>query len=369
MDIYDDEALRRPKKLHPFLKRLPLELVHQIFQELPLLKILQILVHKDPYLNECVMTHLSWGKLFSDQEDIDRVLDLFILHSEICRFTNAATSSLAPAAVGWHFRDYSTILALGCNAPDFGFRTNQTQVRLGPQLKVAIDAAIPRRMCEVAMLAAHAATPYPGDNASLATRWEWVKEAKRNLNRAKSRQLTIVADLMSQYPEQVMLKGPFDPAQGQPRKNLKHLEDRLRHSARKALNHSKLVYSDGRFKSGCNLKIELIPYDRYLWFFMAVLEEHPILLEDGCISINDMFANLMINSSSDEPESVPFTYPAEIAAGITLVLEGLQFVYTGSPLFVVPRIWYVLLLCSTFFVLISVLRALQAVCLLIFSVS
>ena len=189
------------------------------------------------------------------------------------------------------------------------------------------------------MLEAHATTTYPGHDADIANRWEWVKDSKRNLNRAKASQLLICADLMSRFPEKLMLKKPLDPSQGPPRKNLKHIEDQLRYLAKQALQHNKLVYPEWMHYHNCKVAvdtIELVPHDRYLWFFMEMLENHPPLADS---SVDALVPGLTISAESKQPDGTKSKYPPKIEAAIAVVLNGLSFVYTGYPLLVVPRIW------------------------------
>lgn len=324
MDIYDDVALRRPTSFALNLKRLPTELVHQVIEELPLFRVLQILAHKETHLNNCVLSHKLWRKLFTNAEDITSVIDVFILFVEICRFT--------ASPMAWP----DSILALGSSSPRLGRDIRASHVET--HLNEAIKSALPQNKKEMYMLKTHATTPYPGHRSQVAIRWKWVKEAKRSLNKAKSRQLITAADLMAQFPEKLMLKKPLDPSQGAPRTNLKHIENALRFRASKALKNRQLLFQFWRAWSRCREaidNIELVPYDRYLWFFLEMLEEHPTAEEN---SLDAIVMKLSISPDAKQSKNPAYDYPLEIAAEIEKVLKGISFVYVRSPLVVIDRV-------------------------------
>lgn len=329
MDIYDDEALRKPISFPPILKRLPTEIVHQIIEELPLRKILQILVHKDEFLDQCIISHLKLGKLFSDHAEIGKVLPLFIIYTEINRFLrNKAIPGVELPLQLDH------LLAHASNTAVF----RNEAINLRTYLTAAINRLLPVGEREMNMLEPHADAPIYCYSPELVVRWDWVKTAKRNLNRAKSHQLLLVADLMQKFPEKVMLKRPLDPSQGSPRQNLKHIEDRLRNDAKRALQHARLVYPIQNNTYRCKYTIELIPYDRYLWLFMDMLQKYPVAEK---LHIDELVSNLTINSTPSGQRLAVYDYRPDVLEDIKLVLKGLKFVYTGNPLLVVRRIRYV----------------------------
>ncbi|THV50663.1 hypothetical protein BGAL_0141g00130 [Botrytis galanthina] len=68
------------------LQKLPREIVHQVLSDLPVIKILSILSWKLPYLDECVLSHRVYGRLFTSQGEISHALNHYPLYREICWF-------------------------------------------------------------------------------------------------------------------------------------------------------------------------------------------------------------------------------------------------------------------------------------------
>lgn len=332
MDIHDDLALRRPLSFVLNLRRLPTELVHHILIELPLLKVLQILAHKDQHLTNCVLSSPRWGDIFNNKVHNDELVDLFILYIEICRFTRRK------------FADGFHILQAGPSR--VASETCNNSGTLATLFVTVIEFLLPCNNREMALLTAHATYQHPGGTAPLVDRWQWAKEAKRNQNKEKAQQLLLAADLITNFPTKLMVKKPTDPSQGAPRRNLRHIESGLRLRAKKALQNGQLTFSNGS-KSICRKgtdNIELLPYDRYLCFFMDMLKEHPF--EGG---INRTATPEMLSRTGEIDGSEigkvdfhdggsVFEYPAVIRQKIQAILDGLLYVYTGCPQLVVERI-------------------------------
>lgn len=330
MDIFDDVALRRPIAYALNLVRLPNELVYNVLEELPLVKILQILAHKNQRLNHCVLTHQKWRRLFNSQLDIDQVIDNFILYNEICRFTCSKI-----AAGVWYFNR-------GCNAREFG---TTVKVRdLHQDVVTAIKGLLPSSKQELALLEAHSDAPYPAESSDIAGLWAWVKQAKRRQNKAKNKQLTLVADILAKYPEMLMIKKTLDPAQGSPRKNLKHIETIFRRRAKKVLQNPQLRFRGTIFcRKGID-NIELVPYDRYLWLFLDTLVAHSYdhnaddNIDKSREYLYKHMSKLAVSRSESDGGASTDVYPPNIRVKIDKVLEGFGHVYTGSAQLSVERI-------------------------------
>jgi hypothetical protein len=71
------------------MAKLPRELVHQILNDLPIVKILQILASKIPHLEDCVFSHIHYQRLFK-ADNVSRVVDCFGLYREIRWFRKLA---------------------------------------------------------------------------------------------------------------------------------------------------------------------------------------------------------------------------------------------------------------------------------------
>lgn len=76
------------------LAKLPRETVHQIFNDLPIIKILQVLSFRIKYLQDCVITHLHYQRLFKE-EDIADLLVIFELYREVKWFTKVPLADSA----------------------------------------------------------------------------------------------------------------------------------------------------------------------------------------------------------------------------------------------------------------------------------
>jgi len=73
----DLPTLSRPPAFALNLTRLPRELVVKVIDELPLVKILQVLSHKNQYLDGCVLNSLKWNRFFRSPADISSVCIFF----------------------------------------------------------------------------------------------------------------------------------------------------------------------------------------------------------------------------------------------------------------------------------------------------
>ncbi|ERF73744.1 hypothetical protein EPUS_00998 [Endocarpon pusillum Z07020] len=376
MDPEELAARSKPPSLHglSLAEKLPRELVYMVLGQLPLVKILQILSHKNQYLDECVFGQLEWQFLFSSPADISRVRDLFILYCEIRRFTRKPLTA-----------DFSELGQGHTRLVRWFATSSYSAEQLKQKLIQQIDGDLTFNPVDEALLRIGVTSDYPAhgtesslstryhrvreaspkdenlpisntttnytahaDDSNLWARWDWVKEAKLKLNATKARQLAIAAGLMSRFPEKLMLKKPRDPLQG-PRENLAHIEYGFRRRAEKISRDRRIHHQLTR---GCYPgvdNIELVPYDRCLWTFLESLEKHP----PGNVDVG--FLNTPQNMSlSEEAGQVvdsrsqvagpgeelcgPFRYPEDIATSIEVVMDGLMYVYTGSPLLVVPRI-------------------------------
>jgi hypothetical protein len=198
-------------------------------------------------------------------------------------------------------------------------------------LKEAIGESLPDTERQLSILRIHTTKPYPGLLADLRERWEWTKEAKRNQNRAKHQELTLVADLMATYPDQLIVKKSTDPAQAA-RQNLKHIEFGFRKRATRTLQNRQIkpLYLPKRcdYRPGVD-NIELIPYDRHLRFFLDVLKEHPVGNEAAKKDELEKAMSTVAIASNFATGTQNHKYPSTILTDIQTVLDGLAFVYTG----------------------------------------
>ena len=339
------------------LPRLPPEIVHQVIDNLPLFKVLHLLSHKTPYAERCVRTHRHLGKLFQSPSDVASVIDYFILLRDIRQFTHRWLKEPVNTFNGQNLvyahAHYNNIMSW--NYSIAGSSAQFPIDVLRDFLIASIRDHLRLDTLDLDLLRPYASTDYPGSpimlNSScedLLIRWLWIKEAKKRLNAVKAGQLDRVTDLIMAYPGKVMLKKPLDPSQEGPRPNVLHIANTFRSNAKRMLRDSKFVHSppNCRCTQGVDL-IELVPYDQYLWLFLETLEKHPPAddIEGVAAALQRVTLTEAMGTSSlpdrniGEAQTEKYRYPDDITANITLVVDGLFYVYTGSQL-IVPRIQF-----------------------------
>ncbi|KAM3065866.1 hypothetical protein ACMFMG_009911 [Clarireedia jacksonii] len=325
-----------------FLPKLPRELVHKVVDDLPIIKVLRILCYKIDYLNECVLTHLHYRKLFSSSQDISLVVAYFCLFRETRLFTRsplAPPHSLLAQILGPHIstslRDIIEILQTGV---------------------IAIRSCLDNSRLDLDLLTKYERFPPPllVDPFANATQWlqhawnywQWVKDAKLNLNARKADQLKLATNLVERYPH--MVKQAMDPREDVTVCNASHVASQLRARTGKILRDRRLTNGcPGSLKAPSYL-IELVPQNQYLWLLLDTLEKHPFYMESS--GLEDSFQRMALEPQSlyltldkvpllvtAERKESDFQYPEEIAGQMRTVLEGLVYIYAEDDV-TVPRI-------------------------------
>ncbi|ESZ98100.1 hypothetical protein SBOR_1479 [Sclerotinia borealis F-4128] len=327
------------------LQKLPIEIVHQILSDLPVIKILAILSWRLPFLWQCVLTHINYGRIFRSYDDISDAMNHYTLYREICWFRR------------WPPADPSSIFAL----------SSQILIKLLVPLhgmickmRSKIRAGLDIRAYDLDLLIKHGGKFRPGttnirldglgQTLNLQTcwvYWNWIKESKRQLNITKSEQKRLSARLVGNFSR--FLRQSLDPSQGNPRPNTSHIVARFESSAIKSLRDRNLYHNwlHKHCKPGTDL-VELVPYDRYLWLLLETLDKHPF--DIGITGLEDTLAKVTLHneeqgtdaentglSTVDKENPSRFQYPEEIADELRTVLKGLMYVYTEPPS-LVPRI-------------------------------
>ncbi|PQE08526.1 AAA ATPase central domain protein [Rutstroemia sp. NJR-2017a BBW] len=325
-----------------FLTKLPPETVHQVFDDLPIVKVIRILCYRLDYLNECVLTHLHYGKLFSSSQDIALAVEYFTLFRETRVFRNKALAppkSPLAQVPGPH------------SSTTFGDIINICQMGI-VEIRACLDIPSP----DLDLLTKYGRFPRPQlvdpfEDARAwlqhgRSYWQWVKEAKSNLNARKADQIKLAADLVERYPH--VVKKTADPRQDVAECNISHILSRLRSFANQALRDRKLTHLyPGSVKAPLYL-IEIIPYDRYLWLMLDTLEKHPFHMESP--ELEESFRKMVLEPqplptnldrlpllcTADKKESAS-QYPEEIAGHLRTALKGLAYVYNEDDV-IMPRI-------------------------------
>ncbi|KAF5871800.1 uncharacterized protein Bfra_008824 [Botrytis fragariae] len=328
------------------LQKLPREIVHQVLSDLPVIKILSILSWQLPYLDECVLSHIVYGRLFSSQGEISHASNHYRLYREMCWFRR------------WPPADAESVFA------------RSPQMLLSNWVSFDLLISKMRRLIRVGLyinepdfdLLVKYGRPFPcitgieldenGSSLDLKLPWDywnWIKHAKMELNKRKSDQIRFSAHLMEKYPR--VLKRPLDPSQGALRPNTTHTVVMLERLAMRTLKNRNLSHywdhHQGLYKSG-RYVIELVPYDRYLQLLLDTLAKYPLDIE--VTGLEETLANVSLHNGCQETtlegtelatilESDPndFMYPENITASLRVVLKGLMYIYTEPPL-TIPRI-------------------------------
>jgi hypothetical protein len=326
-----------PREHSAFIARLtilPIELVHKVFDDLPLVGILAILSAKVPKLNEYVMSHLQYGKVFQSQTDIDSVVDYFILYREIRKWQY---KSLNPGQID-----------LGSCPPRQGRARRFTVAKIYAHLLDTIDDACRLTSAQEKVVQPWASNPPPCPPkfatfaqdrqtkiAMYQARWDWIRDARDKYKAEKARHWLKAAELITKHPGKLITKKPLDPDQGPPRPNVAHIAKYFRRVANFIKEDRVIIHS----YTGCNVKVDrpiLVPYNRYLCLFLDTIASHPPEVE---YNVEEKMAKVVFNNKTKaESQEKTFQYPEVIATNIKIVLDGLAQVYTGNPLHFVPRI-------------------------------
>ncbi|KAL2075867.1 hypothetical protein VTL71DRAFT_810 [Oculimacula yallundae] len=271
--------VRRPAFING-LTLLPVELVHKVLDDLPLIQVLKIISCENAYINECVLSHIAYGKLFVSER-------------------------LLKTGVPREIHTYSSMGE--CR----GGQLKRARFYMAAEIRKHVFLL--NEITEA--LSCFASEPIPDDSSSAITevtetslalwraRWTWLTTAKRALNQSKANHRLRAASLLSTHPGKLQLKKPLDPSQGPARPNTAHIVNRLEQIAKKIVSHQRLYESS---ESACRYRLYgliLVPYDRFLRIFLEGVRVHPL---------------------------ETFAYPADIKAKLQVVLDGLANIYPDN---------------------------------------
>lgn len=189
----------RPPAFINGLTRLPRELVHRVLDDLPLIKVLQIISHKIPYLDECVKSHLSYRRVFPSQREIDSTAEIFILHRDICRWK---CISLTQGHLFMTSHPSSPRQLYSTQSYVYGYMSSSQLACTHAFMNDEIKKHMTLQDSEVEVLTLVASEPLPSFYSGLEeleiwrARWEWIKDAKIEYNKAKAAQWFKAADLI-----------------------------------------------------------------------------------------------------------------------------------------------------------------------------
>ena len=230
------------------LTKMPPELVHEIINDLPITKLLELVsTNNVPYIDQCITTHIHLGKIFS-AKDLADVKDYFMLYLRII------TLDRPPKIPEIMRLDAITFLELIPPVNIVAFlKANiinnlETYQQFFPLLDRYSPQPIPRRVY------------WPTDNAAgLREIFEIIDAAEANLNDLKAKQLERMARLMEKYPGTLRQRGDLSQ---EPRKSEQHmiaylLRESTEMRRRQLLSRPLKSISVFAFR-----QLYLVPYDR-----------------------------------------------------------------------------------------------------------
>ncbi|KAG6820758.1 hypothetical protein H0H93_012022 [Arthromyces matolae] len=276
------------------LSSLPPEVLHNVLDDIPFLRILEIITLYDlPYIEQCVLSHVRYGQLFRTSESLSTLkqyLSLYVYISQRLRCTR------------------KPILLPGKGPDLFDKILATVQAAIFQFLKPfdLYTQALSQYCPSIA-----AGMPDISDHAALHEYWKSLNVAEDCLNQIKASQLERLAQLYIQYPG--MLKRRLDTSQESRRMTEQHQIEALRLHAAKMLKAQILGNKFIAKTIFAELRFPVIPYDRHLKMFLRILHKFP--LPDAL-------------PSAEEPHPVKYyTWPENVISDITTVTEGLAYVY------------------------------------------
>ncbi|KAJ5825659.1 hypothetical protein N7474_002797 [Penicillium riverlandense] len=291
----------------------PPELTHQIIDDLRVWDILRLLIHDNPHINGCILSHQTCGQVFNhDPEILAQVRDAARFYHEFC---SSCQLQMAPE---------NSILALNIRsikAQRYNKILDTIHSRIYNEIQSATKIANLNRYATV-----H--TPDPGLSEvwdystieALEKRWKATKEARKNLAHKSISQLHWAADMLQANPG--ILKKTLDPGQ-QPRRNITHVVQRMKASADKCKKVHRLYYAGSEF-----LLYEffpIIPFDWALEELIDMLVKHQLATkspggEDG-----------VPEKKPEDGLSHPIEHPTSIKRSAQILIIGMPYFYSSFP--------------------------------------
>lgn len=327
-------------KLSPVIRHLvtlPRELIHKVIDSLCLSQVLSLALHNVPYIDECILGHFNYKRLFQEPSQLHKSTEYFRLYYRIlfslCISPHKHTSRLAvhPA---WSNITYSELVA-----------------HLHIQVVHLIDKVTPRE-AELAVLSALSPTPLhtvwdSSDLQHLQFRWTSLSEVTRTLNVKKSEQLQRLRALALEYPGQLRVDLGIPDYKG----NVNHMTNNLEWRAKDLLRPRRGIGGKRAypFKKG----LPVLPYDRHLRLFLKVLERYPLpdkdmpgVMPGGGISVEAQPPQAygkrhrqLLNAAKIPNEikaKLNHQYTPEAIGNIRRAILGLTYSYTSTSTSPVP---------------------------------
>jgi hypothetical protein len=250
------------------LVALPVELVHQILNDLPLWAVLRLAAHDVPYIDDCILTHMRYRDFFESKHQLHTAKTYYGLYT----FMSYPIRSYTPAPWRYLKNVFSTIPSTTTMSKDSLFTHKFLTDALHSSIRFVLEKEQPR----VALLAPYSAVnldvlPSLNTLSLLQERCVAIETAQQTLNSLRASQLRVIASLMAAYPS--MLKQSSDPSQE------RRAFVKLHSLVLQAERISRLVPFDSQKKTKRTFHgngwLPIVPYDRFLRLFLKVVELYP----------------------------------------------------------------------------------------------
>ncbi|KAF8644231.1 hypothetical protein AX16_008586 [Volvariella volvacea WC 439] len=293
------------------LTTLPAEVVHQVLNDLDVIKVLEIVCSNNhPHIDHSVQSHRQLSRLLPPQK-FAKIKEAFTLYHEICRSRRPPLHPHINALK----RDAAAILSGQSDDQDV---LSQILNAIRGELEL-FTPHLPHLSKFAAVLPAFEICNSLTEVSDLRAHWDAIHGAEVSLNQTKSAQLNRLADLIIAYPG--YLKSISDNSQ-EPRNNPQHQARMLREAGQRML---KPQLADRQIMSAHifgQRRFPLVPYDRYLKLFLRVIEKFPL----------EAPKNILTGRPKYE---LVYKWPGEVADDINKIIQGLPYVYEGEEVDIV----------------------------------
>ncbi|TFK19894.1 hypothetical protein FA15DRAFT_626191 [Coprinopsis marcescibilis] len=249
------------------LPRLPRELVHGVLDDLPLTKVLELICnHNIPYVEQCVTTHISYGKLLSGDQ-LQILKKWFALYLRVC---SARRSDPHPKV---RVLNKEAHILLEEFADETAFRVFEKTIAS----QVFTEMLLYKPFFPVLRRFSKVSIPEPEfwDGSSvdyLEQIYDILDANEVALNTLKVNQLMRMADFLERFP--TLLRTCRDKLQ-ETKRNPKHRIDYLRVQASRMPVRQILDNQWVGRSIFAHTQFYILPYDRVLRVFLKILQRYP----------------------------------------------------------------------------------------------
>ncbi|KAG6817610.1 hypothetical protein H0H87_006238 [Tephrocybe sp. NHM501043] len=313
------EAVMPNRRYHAVAEKLTTlspEILHKVLDDLPLLKILEVIsIHDLPYVESCILSHFHYSQIFRTPQSLSKLKQYFTLYVELCQRRQGRHSSGNPE-IATFTQDAIRLVNQKKNVLDYSEKL-LAKVKLEVLSLLKVYEPYMNALSHYSEPSHSIASGVPDVSDPVALRHFWLSldKAEGNLNLAKSAQLLRIARLYAEYPG--TLRSRLDTSQESRILSDQHCIKELQIRARRM---SKPQILRGHFVANAvfaEQRFPVTPYDRHLKTFLRILEKFPV---------DNLSLSLSIATGRRRPIR-PYPWPTEVANDVKRVVEGLAYVY------------------------------------------